>query len=152
MTGDPLNSCTSFELQQLDQERSEKKGLLINSCTVKNMLHFQPNCNDAVAIECFCHCDIFLALSFDNCGNKEGTNEHSILEDIKSGEKDSKRDSDSETVNRNCVLNFVDVPSFVAILSGNLNKQLYFVKVGDKIISESEIKVWPCHFYWRALC
>ena len=33
---------------------------------------------------------MFLALSFDNCGNEEGTNEPSILEDIKSGEKDSK--------------------------------------------------------------
>lgn len=95
---------------------------------------------------------MFLALSFDNCGNKEGTNEHSILEDIKSGEKDNKWYSDSETVNRNCVLDFDDVPSFVAILSGNLNKHLYFTKAEQKDIAESEIKVLSCHFYWRALC
>ena len=37
MRGDPLTSCTPFELEQLDQERSEKKGLLKNSCLVQHV-------------------------------------------------------------------------------------------------------------------
>ena len=37
MRGDPLTSCTPFELKQLDQERSEKKGLLKNSCLVQHV-------------------------------------------------------------------------------------------------------------------
>ena len=43
-----------------------------------------------------------LVLSFDNCENKERTNESNILEDIKSGENDSEWHCDlEETVNKN---------------------------------------------------
>lgn len=50
-----------------------------------------------------------LVLSFDNCENKERTNESNILEDIKSGENDSEWHCDlEETVNKNWILNLLE--------------------------------------------
>ena len=44
--GDLLITCTSVKPKQLDQQRSEKKGLLINSCIVQHMFYLQPNCDN----------------------------------------------------------------------------------------------------------
>ena len=35
---------------------------------------------------------------------------------------------------------FVDVPSFVAVLSNNLNEPVYFIKVEEKGIAECELR------------
>ena len=141
MRGDPRMSYTSIEPKQLDQKRSERKGLVINGCMVQHMLLFKPNCNGVVAKEYLCDCIMCLALSFDNCENKEDTNENSTLEDINSGNNDSEWHCDSEeTVDKNHIFEFVDAPSFVAVLSSNLNEPVYFIKVEEKGISESELK------------
>ena len=48
-------------------------------------------------------------------------------------------DSD-ETVNKSYILEFFDVPSFVAVLSNNLNEPVYFIKVEEKGIAECELR------------
>lgn len=91
-------SCISVEREQLHQKRSEKKGLVINSCMIQHKLLFKSNCNDVDAKEQFIHCNIYWAFSF---GNSEGTSESSILKDRNSSQNDSEWHCDSgETVDK----------------------------------------------------
>ena len=118
----------------------EKKGLVINGCMIQHMLIFKPHCNDVVAKEYLCDCKMCLSLSFDKCENTKNLN-NSILEEISSVNNDSEWFCDSdETVNKSHILEFVDVPSFVAVLSNNLNEPVYFIKVEEKGIAECELR------------
>ena len=68
-------------------------------------------------------------------------NDNSILEEISSVNNDSEWFCDSdETVNKSYILEFVDVASFVAILSNNLNEPVYYIKVEEKGIAECELR------------
>ena len=82
-----------------------------------------------------------LSLSFDKCENTKNLNDNNILEEISSVNSDSDWFCDSDgTVNKSYILGFVDVPSFVAVLSNNLNEPVYFVKVEEKGIAECELR------------
>ena len=116
-------SYTSIESKELDQKRMEKKGLVINGCMIQHMLIFKPHCNDVIAKEYLCDCKMCLSLSFDKCENTKYLNDNSTLEEISSVNNDSEWFCDSdETVNKSYILEFVDVSSFVAVLSNNLNE------------------------------
>ena len=133
--------CYDRLLCELDQKRMEKKGLVINGCMIQHMLIFKPHCNDAVAKEYLCNCKMCLSLSFDKCENAKNLNANSILEEISSVNNDSEWFCDSdETVNKSYILEFVDVPSFVAVLSNNLNEPVYFIKVEEKGIAECQLR------------
>ena len=98
-------------------------------------------CNDAVAKEYLGDCKMCLSLSFDKCENTKNLNDNRILEEISSVNNDSEWFYDSdETVNKSYILEFVDVPSFVAVLSNNLNEPVYFIKVEEKGIAECELR------------
>ena len=43
------------------------------------------------------------------------------------------------------LLEFVDVPFFVAVLSNNLNEPVYFIEVEKKRIAECELRDWFDH-------
>lgn len=91
-------SCISVERKQLHQKRSEKKGLVINSCMIQHKLLFKSNCIDVDAKEQLSDCNIYWAFSF---GNSEGTSENSILKDRNSGQNDCEWHCDSgETVDK----------------------------------------------------
>ena len=82
-----------------------------------------------------------LSLSFDKCENTKNLNDNSILEEISSVNNDSEWFCDSdETVNKIYILEFVDVPSFVTVLSNNLNEPVYLIKVKEKGIAECELR------------
>ena len=105
------------------------------------MLIFQPHSNDVVAKEYLCDCKMRLSLSFDKCENTKNLNDNSILEEISSVNNDSEWFCDSdETVNKSYILEFVDVPSFVDVLSNNLKEPVYFIKVEEKGITERELR------------
>ena len=79
----------------------------------------------------------YTASRFDNCQNTKNLNDNSILEEISSLNNDKEWFCNSnETVNKSYILEFVDVPSFVAVLSNNLNEPVYFIKVEEKDIAE----------------
>ena len=66
---------------------------------------------------------------------------NSILEEISSVNNDSEWFCDSdETVNKSYILEFVDVPSFVAVLLNDLNEPVYIIKVEEKGIAECELR------------
>ena len=99
------------------------------------------HCNDAVAKEYLCDCKMCLSLSFDKCENTKNLNDNSILEEISSVNNNSERLCNSnKTINKSYILEFVDVSSFVAVLSNNLNKPVYFIKVEEKGIAECELR------------
>ena len=63
------------------------------------------------------------------------------MEIINSVNNDSECFCDSdEIVNKSYILEFVDVPSFIAVLSNNLNEPVYFIKVEEKGIAECELR------------
>ena len=141
LRGDSRMSYTSIESKELDRKRRKKKGLVINGCMIQHMLIFKPHCNDVVAKEYLCDCKMCLSLSFDKCENTKNINDNSILEEISAVNNDSEWFCDSdETVNKSYILKFVDVPSFVAVLSNNLNEPVYFIKVEEKGIAECELR------------
>ena len=147
LRGDSQMSYTSIESKELDQKRMEKKGLVINGCMIQHMLIFKPHCNDIAAKEYLCDCKMCLSLSFDKCENTKNLNDNSILEEIISVNNDREWFCDSdETVNKSYMLEFVDVPSFVAVLSNNLNQPVYFIKVEEKGIAECELRDRFGHF------
>ena len=76
-----------------------------------------------------------LSLSFDKCENTKNLNDNSILEKISSVNNDSEW-----LILESYILEFVDVPSFVAVLSNNLNEPVYFIKVEEKGIAECELR------------
>ena len=76
-----------------------------------------------------------LSLSFDKCKNTKNLNDNSILEEISSVNNDSEW-----FILESYILEFVDVPSFVAVLSNNLNEPVYFIKVEEKGIAECELR------------
>ena len=141
LRGDSHMSYTSIESKAPDQKRMEKKGLVINGCMIQHMLIFKPHCNDVVAKQYLCDCKMCLSLSFDKCENTKNLNDNSILEEISSVNNDNEWFCDSdETINKSYILKFVDVPSFVAVLSNNLNEPVYFIRVEEKGIAECELK------------
>ena len=78
-----------------------------------------------------------LPLSFDKLENAKNLNDDGILEEISSVNNESEWFCDSdETVNQSYILEFVDVSSFAAVLSSNLNEPVYFIKVEEKGIAE----------------
>ena len=139
---DLIDAMSRFgESKELDQKRMEKKGLVINGCMIQYMLIFKPRCNDSVAKEYVCDCKMCLSLSFDKCENTKDLNDNSILEEISSVTNDSEWFCDSDkTINKSYILEFVDVPSFVAVLSNNLNEPVYSIKVEEKGIAECELR------------
>ena len=63
------------------------------------------------------------------------------LHQISSVNNDSKWFCDSdETVSKSYIVGFVDVPSFVAVLSNDLNEPVYFIIVEEKGIAECELR------------
>ena len=85
---------------------------------------------------------MFLSLNFDKCENTTNLNDNSILEEISSVNNGSERFCDSdETVNKSYILEFVDVPSFIAVLSNNLNELVYFIKVEEKGILNVSLEI-----------
>ena len=63
------------------------------------------------------------------------------LHQISSVNNDSKWFCDSdETVSKSYIVGFVDVPSFVAVLSNDLNEPVYFIKVEKMSIAECELR------------
>ena len=135
LRGGSRMSYTSIESKELDQKRMEKKGLVTKGCLIQHMLIFKPHCNDVVAKEYLCDCKMCLSLSFDKCENTKNLNDNSILKEISSVNNDSEWFCNSDqTVNKSYILEFVDVPSFVAVLSNNLNEPVYFIKVEERVL------------------
>ena len=113
---------------------------------IQQMLFFKPHCNDVVAKEYLCDCKMCLSLSFDKCESTKNLNDNSILEEFSSVTNDSEWFYDlDETVNKSYILEFVDLPYFVAVLSNNLNEPVYFIKVEEKGIAEYELRDRFCH-------
>ena len=82
-----------------------------------------------------------LSLRFDKCENTKNLNDNIIFEEISSVNNDSEWFCDSdETVNKSYIFEFVDVPSFVSVLTNNLNKPVYFIKVKEKGIAECGLR------------
>ena len=81
------------------------------------------------------------SLSFDKSENTKNLSDTSILEEISSVNNDSEWFCDSdETVNKSYILEFVDMPSFVAVLSNNLNVSVYFIKAEEKGITKCKLR------------
>ena len=57
---------------------------------IQHMLIFKSHCNDVVAKEYLCDCQMCLSSSFDKCENTKNLNDKSILEKISSVNSDSE--------------------------------------------------------------
>ena len=98
-----------------------------------HMFVYTPHSSNVMMEEFLCDCESCLTFNFEKCTIKEEVaqihnsvkNAHdSWLEDDENGEKASQ------------VFEFVEIPSYVALISDNSSEPFYFVKVEAKEIFE----------------
>ena len=98
-----------------------------------HMFVYTPHSSNVMMEEFLCDCESFLSFNFEKCTRKEEVaqihnrvenGDDSWLQDDENGEKASQ------------VFEFVEIPSYVALISDNSLEPVYFVKVEAKGICE----------------
>ena len=79
----------------------------------------------------------YLQLKFDECFKKQDAADVDFPEDLEGFEDD---ECDKDIDQNQQIFDFVDVPSFVSLLTGNPAEPLYFVKVTEKGIAIKDMK------------
>ena len=94
---------------------------------------YTPHSSNVTMEEFFCDCESCLSFNFEKCTWKEDVaqthnsvenGDDSWLQDDENGEKTSQ------------IFEFVEIPSYVALISDNSSEPVYFVKVEAKEICE----------------
>ena len=98
-----------------------------------HLILFSPN-KEITLKEYLCDCNECINLNFNDCllENKDGN----VALDECEPENGDELDVD---VTSNYSFEFIEVPAFVALVSGNENEPLYFVKIEEKGVSEKEM-------------
>ena len=94
---------------------------------------FEPNSKNILIREYLCYCKNCLLPEFQNCLN---ISESESDDKVKSEENSWLADNESNEKYLSQVFEFVDVPSFVALISCSSTEVVYFVKIEKKGVSE----------------
>ena len=79
-------------------------------------------------------CHVYIQFKFNKCSKEQEAADVDFLEDLEEFE-------DDEDINQNQqMFDFVDVPSFVSLFTGNQAEPLYFVKVTETGIAIKDMK------------
>ena len=105
----------------------------IEDCMKQHMMVFQSN-KDVILKEYLCECNPCRKFEFDNCEREveEDQNLDVEIEDYYFAEEDNGSQDEQ-------IFDFVDIPSFVTLLTGANAEPLYFLKVIDKGIADGTL-------------
>ena len=124
----PHYSYTNIPSHDVVKSRIEndENYLKIEPCMINHLMVFRPN-KSVLCKEYLCSCDSCLELKFDECiSHEESTGAD---DEIAMG----LFDYDDDSIDRSDqVFDFIEVPSFVTLFTGNKNEPLYFVKITEK--------------------
>ena len=127
---------TTVPVEDLVKTRhGDHSPLEITGCMKQHHILFNPK-KEQFCTEYLCDCVSCLQFHFDDCINK-----------AVSSEKDPQADADTEEIDifdeeadqSEQIFDFVTMPSFISLFSGNSVKPLYFVKLVSKGVAEKDI-------------
>ncbi len=137
----PHYSYTHIPSEEVVKSRIKNDGasLKIEPCMINHMIVFKPH-SAYLCKEYLCSCSMCLDLKFDECAN----NGSSTATDDDIG---FYNDDDDDGVDRSeQVFDFIEVPSYVSLFTGNRNEPLYFVQINEKGIADTDLTDPYGHF------
>ena len=110
----------------------------------QHLMVFAPN-TDVKTKEYLCDCTACLQLKFDECLQ---------VSDETDQEQTNKYDDEEyndDVYQNHQIYDFVEIPSFVSLFTGNVNVPLYFVKLVEKGVATEDFKDAYGHPHWRII-
>ena len=94
---------------------------------------YTPHSSNVMMEEFFCDCESCLSFNFEKCTRKEDVAQ--TLNSVENGD-DSWLQDDENGEKTSQIFEFVEIPSYVALIFDNSSEPVYFVKVEAKGICE----------------
>ena len=123
------------DVESVDSSRQCKDAIAINTingCMVGHLFVFEPNSKNILIREYLRECKNCLLLEVQNCLS---ISESESNDNVECQEKSWLADDESNK-DPSQVFEFVDVPSFVALISCSSSEPVYFVKIEKRGISK----------------
>ena len=114
----------------------------IPGCMKQHLMLFTPNCS-VTCREYLCDCVSCLQLKFDECFKEQDAADVGFPEDFEWFQDDECNEDIDENQQ---IFDFINVPLFVPLFTGNPAEPLYFVKVTEKRTEIKDMKDPYGHF------
>ena len=101
----------------------------------QHLMVFEPNSTNIMCLEYLCKCNQCLQLNFGHCVDSNELHEEECNQI--DGERYDEAEIDSYGDH---IFNFVDVPSYVTLVSGRSTEPLYFVFVKEKGLADKMLR------------
>ena len=122
--------------EQVDRKRMEKVPFVIKGCTRMHLFDYRPNNKTVFCREFLCDCVRCLDFDFDQC-LKENDNVQ-IIQDEE--EVDESYFLDYENIDEGMkIYEFVEIPSYVALIAYNKIEPIYIIQVTEKEIAKNKM-------------
>ena len=152
MRGDTRMSCDVVNPEQVNRKRMEKVPFVIKDCTRMHLFDYRPNNKTVFCREFLCDCVSCLDFDFDQC-LKENDNVQ-IIQDEE--EVDESYFLDYENIDEGMkVYEFVEIPSYVALIAYNKIEPIYIIQVTEKGIAKNKMQdhygneIFTGEFYFK---
>ena len=123
---------------KVDAKRMNRPQLPIAGCMKQHVPDYKPGSKKILYREYLCDCLQCLQLDFNNCLKLSETSSESIPP-VRPVCHEDECDLDADDIDQNeNVFEFVTIPSFVALVSGNSNEAVYILKDEEKEIAEEK--------------
>ena len=111
----------------------------LDKCMLGHIFAYQPNSSSVYMREYFCSCSNCLELKFENCESLITANFDETVVDLNQCENESSNsedectlDEDFENGNNHNVFDFIILPSYIALITGNMLQPVYILKIFEK--------------------
>ena len=149
----PQFSYTHITPESLANKRhASNETIPLKQCMKQHVIVFVSH-GDITMQEYLCDCTSCLQFKFSECYYHSSTNDAMISATMNEYESDEEEQDDDNYIDRSQqMFDFVEVPSYISLITGNTIKPLYFVKVTEKGIAEENLTDPYDHFLCEGEC
>ena len=125
--------CSQFNYKHLPSDEivksraAQNDSMIIQDCMKQHLLVFMPN-EPVFCKEYLCSCNCCLQFNFKECLEGDAP----LYDDAVCNDEYGDDEGEHDALKSEQVFDFLHVPSFITLFSGNQNEPLYFVNVTEK--------------------
>ena len=123
----------------VDEARRVHESMVIDQCMSGHIFVYKPNSNSVYMSEYPCSCSNCLELKFENCESLITANFDETVAHLNQRKNESSNSEDECAVDENFedgnnqnIFDFITLPSYIALITGNLLQPVYILKIFEK--------------------
>ena len=119
----------------VDEARRIRESMVVDKCVSDHIFMYKPNSSSVHMREYLCSDSNCLELKFENCESLITENFTETVEDLNQYKNESSNfedecalDEDFEDGNNQNAFDFITLPSYIALITGNMLQPVYILK------------------------